>query len=286
MKAVETIAEARAVLDGARSRGRTVGFVPTMGFLHAGHRSLMERSAAECDLTFVTSFVNPTQFGAHEDLDAYPRDRAGDLALCEAAGVGLALLPSVEEMYPLGLPTWTTVAVRRISETLEGASRPGHFDGVATVVAKLFNIAGTCRAYFGEKDWQQLAVIRRMAADLDVAVEVVGCPTVREADGLALSSRNSYLTSEERAVAPLLHQALLAGRAAIEGGETSAAAVGRLMADRISLEPQMTLDYAEVVDADTLSRVDPLRGTLRLLVASRLGRARLIDNEGATAGPG
>ena len=260
-----------------------MGLVPTMGFLHEGHRSLMDHSVAACDTTLVTIFVNPLQFGANEDLDTYPRDLDHDLAMCREAGVDIVLHPTVEEMYPFGTPTLTSVSVEEVSAPMEGATRPTHFAGVATVVAKLFNIAGPCRAYFGEKDWQQLAVVRRMAADLSFPVEVIGCPTIREPDGLAMSSRNAYLTTEERAAAPVVHWALVAGAAAIAAGERSGARVRDLMADLITAEPLADLDYAEVVDAATLQPVDPLAGELRLLAATRFGRARLIDNEGATA---
>ena len=283
VQVLTTIREARSRLDGDRSAGAMVGLVPTMGYLHAGHASLMARSVAERDVTLVTIFVNPLQFGANEDLATYPRDLERDLAMCADAGVDVVLHPSVEEMYPFGTPTLTSVTVDEVSAPMEGASRPTHFAGVATVVAKLFNIAGPCHAYFGEKDWQQLAVIRRMAADLSFPVEVVGCPTVREPDGLALSSRNAYLTEQERAAAPVVHWALVAGAAAIAAGERDPARVRALMADLIAAEPLATLDYAEVVDADTLQEVDPLAGKLRLLAATRFGRARLIDNEGATA---
>ncbi|HEY2813899.1 MAG TPA: pantoate--beta-alanine ligase [Acidimicrobiales bacterium] len=282
MQVLTTIEESRAVLEEGRARGQTVGLVPTMGYLHDGHRSLIERSAAERDITVVTVFVNPLQFGAGEDLSAYPRDFDRDAAMCEEAGAGVVLHPSVEEMYPAGLPMLTTVTVDEVSAPMEGASRPTHFAGVATVVAKLFNIAGSCRAYFGEKDWQQLAVIRRMAADLSFPVEVVGCPTVRERDGLAMSSRNAYLTPEERAAAPVVHWALVAGAAAIASGERDPAKVRALVRDLIEAEPLAAVDYAEVVDAATLQGVDPLRGELRVLAATRFGRARLIDNEGAT----
>jgi len=282
VEVLTSIVDTRSFLDAARARGQGVGLVPTMGYLHDGHRTLMDRSVAERDVTLVTIFVNPLQFGANEDLATYPRDFDRDAAMCEAAGVDVVLHPSVEEMYPLGTPTLTSVAVADISTPMEGASRPTHFAGVATVVAKLFNIAGPCHAYFGEKDWQQLAVIRRMAADLSFPVEVVGCPTIREPDGLAMSSRNAYLTPDERAAAPVVHWALVAGAAAIAAGERSAAAVRGLVADLISAEPLAALDYAEVVDADTLQEVDPLTGKLRLLAAARFGRARLIDNEGAT----
>jgi pantoate--beta-alanine ligase len=242
----------------------------------------MERSVGERDATLVTIFVNPLQFGAGEDLSSYPRDFERDAAMCEAAGVDVVLLPSVEEMYPQGTPTLTTVTVAAVSAPMEGAARPTHFAGVATVVAKLFAIAGPCRAYFGEKDWQQLAVVRRMAADLSFPVEVVGCPTLREPDGLAMSSRNVYLTAEERAAAPVLHRALLAGVEAIDRGERDPAAVRAVMAAVVAAEPLAQLEYAEVVDAATLQEIDPLAGNLRLLAAARFGRGRLIDNEGAT----
>jgi pantoate--beta-alanine ligase len=280
VRVVTTIAEARAALDAARRDGASVGLVPTMGYLHAGHRTLMERSVADRDVTAVTIFVNPLQFAAHEDLASYPRDLDADLAMAEAAGVDVVVHPAVEEMYPR--PVLTTVAVAEVAAPMEGASRPTHFAGVATVVAKLFNIAGPCAAYFGEKDWQQLAVIRRMAADLSFPVTVVGCPTVREPDGLALSSRNAYLTAEERAAAPVVHRALSAGADAVRAGERSAAAVRALVGSIISAEPLAALDYAEIVDADTLQEVDPLAGNLRLLAATRFGRARLIDNQGVT----
>ena len=274
----ETIASFRAALAGAAS----VGFVPTMGYLHEGHRSLLDAARAANEVAVASVFVNPLQFGPTEDLAAYPRDLDRDLAMCEAAGIDHVLHPSVEEMYPFGTPTLTTVTVASISAPMEGASRPTHFAGVATVVAKLFAIAGPCRAYFGEKDWQQLAVVRRMAADLSFPVEVVGCPTVREADGLALSSRNVYLTPLQRAAASSLNRALRAGVAAVESGERDPAKVRAAMHAVIDGVPEAEVDYLEVVAADTLERLDPLAGTLRLLGAARFGRARLIDNEGAT----
>jgi pantoate--beta-alanine ligase len=281
---VDTIPGFRAALDVARADGHTIGFVPTMGYLHDGHTSLMQAAARDCDVVAVSIFVNPLQFGAGEDLDAYPRDLDRDIELCAGAGVQWVLAPSVEEMYPDGTPTATTVSVGGpLTTTLEGASRPTHFAGVATVVAKLFAITGICRAYFGEKDWQQLAVVRRMAVDLSFPVDVVGCPTVREPDGLAMSSRNAYLTPEERVAAPALHRALQAGVDAIEEGERSAAAVRAAMHEILDPVPEAEVDYLEVVDAATLAPVDPLAGTLRLLGAARFGKARLIDNVGATA---
>ncbi len=213
---VRTVAELRQAIARRRIVGSQIGFVPTMGALHEGHVSLMRRSVGECDATVVSVFVNPLQFGPREDLSAYPRDLDRDVALTESAGVGLVFAPPVEEMYPV--PLLTTVAVREVSEAFEGESRPTHFAGVTTVVAKLFNLVGPCRAYFGEKDWQQLAVVRRMVDDLSFDVEVIGCETVREADGLALSSRNAYLGRAERAAAPVLHRALVVGAQSDRGG--------------------------------------------------------------------
>ena len=284
MEVVTTAAALREALDDRRRAGGTVGLVPTMGYLHDGHVSLMARSAADNDLTAVTIFVNPLQFAPTEDLAAYPRDLDGDTARCEAAGVGVLFTPSLEEMFPE--PVLTTVSVAGITETMEGASRPAHFAGVATVVAKLFALAGACRAYFGEKDFQQLAVVRKMARDLSFPVEVVGCPIVREADGLAMSSRNAYLTAEERARAPVLHRALRAGAEAVLAGERDGATVQALIAGLIDAEPLAALDYAAVVDAATLELVDPLVGEVRLLAAAKFGRARLLDNLGVTTPTG
>jgi pantoate--beta-alanine ligase len=280
VKPVATIAELRAILDGERAAGRSVGFVPTMGYLHDGHASLMRAARADTDVVVASIFVNPLQFGAGEDLDAYPRDLDRDTELAAAAGVDLLFTPAVEEMYPR--PVLTTVSVAQVSEGLEGGSRPTHFAGVATVVAKLFSIVGPCRAYFGAKDFQQVAVVRRMTEDLSLPVEVVACPTRREPDGLAMSSRNVYLTPEERAAAPVVHTALRNGAAAIAAGERDPAAVRELMAQIIEAEPRAQLDYAEVVDADSFTVPEPLAGNLRLLAAVRFGRARLIDNVGVT----
>jgi pantoate--beta-alanine ligase len=284
VEVVTTAAALRTALDVVRHDGGTVGLVPTMGYLHDGHVSLMDAAVADNDVTATTIFVNPLQFAPTEDLAAYPRDLAGDTARCEAAGVGVLFTPSVEEMYPV--PMQTTVSVAGITETMEGASRPSHFAGVATVVAKLFALAGPCRAYFGEKDFQQLAVVRTMARDLSFPVEVVGCPTVREPDGLAMSSRNAYLTPEERAAAPVLHRALQAGADAVRAGERDPAVVRGLLAGMVDAEPLAELDYAAVVDAATLEVVDPLVGEVRLLTAARFGRARLLDNVGVTTPTG
>jgi pantoate--beta-alanine ligase len=270
----------RKALDAERSAGRTIGLVPTMGALHAGHLSLMARAKAECDVVATTLFVNPLQFAPSEDLSAYPRDAEGDGAKAERAGVAYLFAPDQREMFPE--PSLTSVRVAGLSEVLDGEHRPGHFDGVATIVSKLFGLAGPCRAYFGEKDFQQLAVVRRLVADLSIPVEVIGCPTVRASDGLALSSRNAYLTDDERAVAPALYRALLAGRAAIETHrQTDADEVRAAMTAIVIAEPRFTLDYAEVVTPGDLARPHAIAGEVRLLIAARLGRARLIDNLGA-----
>ncbi len=282
LRTFDTVAGLRAVLDYERAGGRRVGVVPTMGYLHEGHGSLIEAAAAADDVVVTTIFVNPLQFAAGEDLAAYPRDLPRDSALAKRCGADVLFTPPVLEMYPE--PVQTTVSVDgSVTERMEGASRPTHFAGVATVVAKLFSIAGPCRAYFGEKDWQQVTMVRRMARDLSMPVEVVGCPTIREHDGLALSSRNVYMTPAERAAAPVLYRALRAGAQAVRAGEGPASVVAGGMRCQIEAEPLAQLDYAEVADAVALAPVDELRGELRLLVAARFGRARLIDNIGVTA---
>ena len=279
MKVTTTVAEARWALDEVRREGGTVGLVPTMGYLHEGHLSLMAAANAANDFVVATIFVNSLQFAPGEDLDSYPRDPEGDRQKAEAAGVDLLLVPEHAEMYPDEV--LTTVSVGRLSASMEGASRPTHFAGVATVVAKLFAIAGPCRAYFGEKDFQQLAVVRRMASDLSFPVEVVGCPIVREPDGLALSSRNAYLTPEQREAAPVLQRALKAGVAMVQAGERDPATITALVGDIVAAEPQAELDYVALVDPVTL---EPPPGdlepgvTYRLLTAARLGIPRLLDN--------
>ena len=277
MRVIETIAETRAICDGVRGAGQRVGLVPTMGFFHVGHRSLMDTARAENDLVVVSHFVNPTQFGPTEDLASYPRDLEGDDALASAAGVDVMFRPAVAEMYPGGAPL-TTVHVAGLTEGMCGAARPTHFDGVTTVVVKLFSIVGPCRAYFGRKDFQQLAVIRRMSVDLDLPVEVIGCPLVREADGLAMSSRNAYLTPTERAAAPLLAAALLDAAAGVAAGERQAAPVVAGIRARVGAEPLIGLEYVEVRDGETLQPLDELGGSFVIALAARVGRARLIDN--------
>jgi pantoate--beta-alanine ligase len=281
VRVLETIAEFSAALDAERRSGRSVGLVPTMGALHDGHASLVERAARDGHVVAVTIFVNPLQFGADEDLDAYPRTLDADVKLAEQAGGSIVFSPTVREMYGEGTATTVSVA-SDMTAVLEGASRPGHFDGVATVVAKLFAMAGRCQAYFGEKDFQQLAVVRRMAADLSFPVEVVPCPTVRADDGLALSSRNAYLADDERRAAPVLHRALQAGATAVAAGRDPEP----VMAAELATEPLVQTEYAVVVDAATLQRPADLVGDLRLLVAARLPSARLIDNLGVTVSDG
>jgi len=269
-----------SALDARRAAGDRIGVVPTMGALHAGHRALIDRAVAECDTVAVTVFVNPLQFDDDADLAAYPRTLEADVELAAAAGADIVFAPAVREMYPTHpQPPATTVHVAGLSEGLEGASRPGHFDGVATVVTKLFGLAGRCRAYFGEKDFQQLAVVRRLVADLSLPVEVVACSTVREPDGLALSSRNARLSPEERVAAVVLWRALRAGAGAIAAGERDPGAVRQLMAGTVAAEPLARLDYAEVVEAATLRPAATLAGELRLLVAATVGAVRLIDND-------
>jgi pantoate--beta-alanine ligase len=276
METVTTIAALRARLDAVRSRDGSVGAVPTMGYLHDGHASLMRAAARDCDAVAASIFVNPLQFAAHEDLGTYPRDLERDTTVAEANGVDVLFTPSLEEMYPR--PVATTVSVAGVSETMEGASRPTHFAGVATVVAKLCNLFGRCRMYFGEKDYQQLAVVRRMVEDLSFPVEVVGCPIVREPDGLAMSSRNVYLDPAQRAAAPVLHRALQAGAEAVEAGVRDAGAVVALVARLVASEPQAELDYVELRDPSTLEPVAEVDGEARLLVAARFGATRLLDN--------
>jgi pantoate--beta-alanine ligase len=267
------IAEVRGWRRGASP---SVGLVPTMGYLHAGHLSLVARARAECATVAASLFVNPTQFGPSEDLSSYPRDFDRDRDLLETAGCDLLFAPEPHEMYRDGASTM--VDVGPVSGPLEGERRPGHFRGVATVVLKLLNIVQPARAYFGQKDAQQLAVLRRMVADLDVPVDLVACPTVREADGLALSSRNSYLTPEERRAAPVLFRALSTARDLWLGGERDAEVLRRAMRAALDGEPRARTDYVSVADPATLRELSRLEGPALLSAAAFLGRARLIDN--------
>jgi pantoate--beta-alanine ligase len=262
------------MLTAARGSGLGIGLVPTMGALHPGHLSLIERAREECDVVAVSLFVNPLQFGPAEDFDAYPRDLEGDAEKAAQAGADCLFAPSAAEMFPDGPPA-TTVRVEALSSILEGAARPTHFEGVCTVVTKLLSLSGRCRAYFGEKDYQQLVIVRRLVSDLSIAAEIVACPIVREPDGLALSSRNARLTLAEREVAPILYRALAAGAEALSAGGDGETAMGSVLAT----EPLVDADYAVVRDAETLG--EPREGSsMRLLVAARLGSVRLIDNLG------
>ncbi|HZZ32574.1 MAG TPA: pantoate--beta-alanine ligase [Phenylobacterium sp.] len=272
MKVVKTVAEMRA----ARRAVGDLGLVPTMGYLHEGHLSLVARARAENAATAASIFVNPTQFGPNEDLARYPRDLPRDLALLEAAGVDLVFTPQAGEIYPPGFTT--AIEVRGVTDVLEGAVRPGHFAGVATVVAKLFNIVQPTRAYFGQKDAQQCVVIRTMVRDLDLPVDVVVAPTVREPDGLALSSRNSYLTPEQRAVATAIYRALSAAQALFESGERDADVLRQGVRAVIETEPQLAIDYVSVADPETLRELARVAQQALASIAVRLGTTRLIDN--------
>lgn len=271
-----TVSDLRAALARARAGGATVGLVPTMGALHEGHLSLIRAARADNDVVAVSIFVNPTQFGPREDLDRYPRDLEGDSVLCADAGADLIFCPSAEEMYPEPYSTW--VEVEGLTDGLCGRSRPGHFRGVCTVVSKLLNICGPDRAYFGEKDVQQLAVVTRMVRNLDFPVEIVPCPTVRESDGLAMSSRNARLSPEERAQAPVLYRALRAACDRVRAGERDAAALERLIRSILAEAPLGEVDYVEIVDAGDLRPVTTLSGQTVMALAVRFGDTRLIDN--------
>jgi len=268
-------APAAAVGKAAAAAGGTVGLVPTMGYFHEGHRSLMRSARADHDLVVTTIFVNPLQFGANEDLAGYPRDLAGDMAAAEAEGVDVLFVPSLAEMYPE--PTVTTVHVAGLTEGLCGAARPTHFDGVTMVVAKLFSIVGLCAAYFGRKDFQQFVVVRRMAADLNLPVEVVGCPLVREPDGVAMSSRNAYLSIAERDRATGIFAALRVAAVAVEKGERDPARVGALV-EAEGARHGLEFEYVEVARAADLTPLDRLDGEVVVAVAAVVGKARLIDN--------
>ena len=283
MKVTTTIAETWDLLDAARAQGKSVGLVPTMGFLHAGHASLIRASASENDVTLTTIFVNPLQFAADEDLSDYPRDLERDLEICEQAGATIVLTPTVDEMYPQ--PIVTTVSVAELSQAMEGAERPTHFAGVATVVSKLFHIGGRCRASFAEKDYQQLAIVRRMVSDLSFPVQVVGCPIVREDNGLAMSSRNTYLSPEQFDAAAVLQRSLRSAVALAEAGERDASSIRSHIMDMIATEPLVSApDYVAIVDAHTLEPIEQLAGEVRFILAAQVGRPRLLDNIGVTIG--
>jgi pantoate--beta-alanine ligase len=273
---LDTVRDIRAVLDEARARGASVGMVPTMGALHEGHLSLIRAARAENDVVLVSIFVNPTQFGPAEDLERYPRDLEGDRAMSGEAGADLVFSPAVREMYAEDFSTW--VDVEGLTEGLCGRSRPGHFRGVCTVVSKLLNICQPDRAYFGEKDAQQLAVITRMARDLDLRTQIVPCPTVREADGLAMSSRNTRLSAAQRAQAPVLYKALRAARDLVGEGERDTARLEAAVRGILAEAPLGNVDYTEIVGADDLAPVATLAGRVLIALAVRFGDVRLIDN--------
>lgn len=276
MEIVRSVAEAKELARGWRAAGLSVGLVPTMGYLHEGHESLMDAARAACDRVIVSVFVNPIQFGPDEDFDSYPRNLHRDAAICEAHGAHAVFHPSVEDMYPAGFSTF--VEVEGLTDALCGASRPGHFRGVCTVVSKLFNIVQPHRAFFGQKDAQQLAVIKRMVADLNMDVQVVGCPIVREADGLAKSSRNTYLDPQERQAALVLSRAIRAAEQAVYDGQRDAACVRAIIEGTIAAEPLARIDYVQVVDGLTMQPVETIEGSVLVAIAVHIGTTRLIDN--------
>lgn len=271
-----TIKDVRERVNAWKREGLAVGFVPTMGYLHEGHKSLMQAARANNDKVVVSVFVNPMQFGPNEDLESYPRDFEKDSALCESVGVDLIFHPDPEEMYADGFCSY--VDMNGLTTELCGKSRPIHFRGVQTVVLKLFNIVKPDRAYFGQKDAQQLAVIKRMVKDLNVDTEIIGCPIVREADGLAKSSRNTYLNPDERKAALILSRSLKLGRKLIENGETDAKAVIKAITDSINTELLAKIDYVDVVDFDTITPVDKIGKSVLVAIAVYIGKTRLIDN--------
>jgi pantoate--beta-alanine ligase len=273
-RTITTVAEMQAARDAMTG---SVGLVPTMGFLHEGHLSLVRRSLRDNNCTIVSIFVNPTQFGPGEDFERYPRDEARDLQLLAAEGIDIAFVPSVGEMYPPGFADWVEVR-GPVAERLEGEHRPGHFRGVTTVVARLFRIVRPDRAYFGQKDAQQLRVVRRMTRDLSLAVEVVAMPIVREPDGLAMSSRNVYLSPEDRAAALVLSRSLRHAEAMVAAGVTNAAAIKREVEAMIRAEPRVALEYVSLADEETLEELDTLDRPALLLLVGRLGATRLLDN--------
>lgn len=273
---IKTIDEVKRQVKEWKKQGLEVGLVPTMGFLHEGHVSLIKRAVAECDRVVVSDFVNPMQFSATEDLEGYPRDIDTDARLCEEAGADMVFNPDPIEMYPEGF--CSKVSMTGLQSELCGKSRPGHFGGVCTVCNKLFNIVSPDRAYFGEKDAQQLAIVKHMVKDLNMNLEIVGCPTVREEDGLAKSSRNSYMNEEERKSAVILYKALTEGRKMIEAGERNPQAVIDKMTEIVSSEPRAEIDYIDIVDALTIEKIDAIQGEILMAMAVFIGKTRLIDN--------
>ena len=276
MEILKTINEVRAKIKQWKREGLTVGFVPTMGYLHEGHASLMEKARKECDRVVASIFVNPMQFGVNEDLDSYPRDLDADSKLCNSIAVDVIFHPEVSEMYDGGFRSY--VDMNGLTKELCGKSRPIHFRGVCTVVCKLFNIVTPDKAYFGQKDAQQLAVIRRMVKDLNMDIEIVGCPIIREADGLAKSSRNTYLNEQERKAALILSRTIRLGEDMVKSGETDAQKIISAMKENIASEPLAKTDYVDIVDLDTIEKTDTIKGSVLVAIAVFIGKTRLIDN--------
>jgi len=276
MEIARTIETVRKLVKSVRSKGKRIGLVPTMGALHIGHISLIERAVEECDFVVVSIFVNPTQFGPAEDYDKYPRDLDADLKICKKAGVDVVFAPPVEQMYAARNLTW--VNVEKLTEPLCGRFRPGHFRGVTTVCAKLFNIVGADIAYFGQKDAQQALVIKRMVTDLNMPLEIVVCPTVREPDGLAVSSRNQYLTNRQRKDAACIYKSLQKCRQMIDAGVEDAQEIINQMHKVINQVPSIEIEYLSIVNAETLQPVEHITGTILVAIAIKIGKVRLIDN--------
>lgn len=272
-----TIAQVRAQVAAWKKEGLTVGLVPTMGYLHEGHASLVDEAVRQCDRVVASDFVNPTQFGPNEDLEAYPRDFDRDCALLEEHGCALVFHPAVEEMYAPGAATYVEI-LSDMPKQLCGKTRPIHFRGVCTVVSKLFNIVTPDKAFFGQKDAQQLAIIRRMVRDLSYGIEIVGCPIVREADGLAKSSRNTYLSQAERQAALVLSESVFLGQKMVAEGETDANKIVAAMTEHIQAQPLAKIDYVSAVDGVTMDPVDQIAGTVLVAMAVYIGKTRLIDN--------
>jgi len=276
MRVIENIGDMKAVIKSQKAAGKSIGFVPTMGYLHEGHISLVKASTGENDFTVMSIFINPTQFGPNEDFEKYPRDFERDCRMAEDAGVDVVFAPKAKEMYPEGYRTY--VDVTGITGVLCGKSRPGHFKGVTTVVTKLFNIVEPDKAYFGQKDAQQLTVIKKMVWDLNMDLEIVTCPIVREADGLAMSSRNVYLNAQERSAALVLSQSLFKAELLVKSGERSTENILKSIEDNIASNKLVNVDYIEAVDADTLDPVESIGKRTLVALAARVGATRLIDN--------
>jgi pantoate--beta-alanine ligase len=276
MRVIERISDLKAVIRSQRSSGKTIGFVPTMGYLHEGHMSLVKASREDNDFTIMSIFVNPAQFGPNEDFEKYPRDMERDTRMAEEAGVDIIFAPSKDEMYPDGYKTY--IEVEDITEVLCGKTRPGHFKGVTTVVAKLFNIVEPDKAYFGQKDAQQVIVIKKMVRDLNMNLEVATCPIIRENDGLAMSSRNTYLSVGERRAAVILSKSLFEAQDLIKDGERNAAKLVQYICERISTVSFAEIDYVEITDFENLEKVEVIDGNILIALAVRFGKTRLIDN--------